>query len=58
MRLVAPLDQLPDDRDPGGAQQLPELCEIARGKRADEERALLGAADAPGGAGRELAARP
>ena len=41
MRLVAPLDQLADDGDAGGAQQLLELVEIALGQRADDVRALL-----------------
>ena len=42
MRLVAPLDQLADDRDAGGAQQLLELVEVALGQRADDVGALLG----------------
>ena len=41
VRLVAPLDQLADDGDAGGAQQLLELFEIALGQRADDVRALL-----------------
>src|SRR3954451_15547222 len=43
MRLLAVLDELADDRDAGGAQQLTELGEVvALGHRADAERALLG----------------
>ena len=41
MRLVAPLDQLADDGDAGGAQQLLELLEVPLGQRADDIRALL-----------------
>ena len=48
MRLVALLDQLADDGDAGGAQQLLELGEIvALGQRGDAERALLGPAGVP-----------
>ena len=47
MRLVAVLDQLADDRDAGGAQQLLELGEVALGQRADDVGALLGARLAP-----------
>ena len=44
MRRLAVLDDLADDRDAGGAQQLAQLGEIvALGQRGDAERALLGA---------------
>ncbi len=41
MRLLAPLDHLPDDRHAGRAQQLPQLGEVvALGQRRDAEGAL------------------
>ena len=38
VRLVAALDQLADDGDAGGAQQLLELGQVALGQRADDDR--------------------
>ncbi len=45
MRLLAVLDDLPDDRDTRRAQQLAQLGEVvAHFERGDAERALLRAA--------------